>query len=166
MKPDRERRKKQLINEIGIPLLEQAVADIGEYEHSLPHLVEGKLFAILEKLDETLDPSVLLPLLNVPDEVRPHFEDALKKRLMLCHRPGRPPIPSYLPMPETEATTQLAATFVRYLKAHGAPEDAAIELMALVYELKPNKLFDVVSGKSSSVRNLKARRARAREPVE
>jgi hypothetical protein len=158
---------KELIDEIGKPLLKQAQTDIGAHLKSQTYLVEAKWVAILEKLDETMDPSVLLPLLKVPEKVRPHFEDALKKRLMLCHRPGQgQTTPSYLPMSLTEATTRLAATFVRYLKAHGVSEDKAIELMALVYELEPDKLRDVVSGKASSVRNLRLRRARAREAAE
>ena len=68
----------------------------------------------------------------------------------------------------TEATARLAATFVRYLKAHGVPEDKAVEYMTLVYpEVTPNKLRAVVSSRASSVRNLNARRrAKARGTAE
>src|SRR5262249_3735063 len=118
MKPeDKRRRIKQLIEEIGKPLVDQAFAEIGTLEASRPLDVEGKWVAILEKLDETLDSSVLLPLLKVPAKVRPHFEDALKRRLMLCHRPGQGrTTPSYLPMSLTEARTRLAAAFCSLLQ--------------------------------------------------
>jgi hypothetical protein len=183
---DKRRRIKQVVDEIGKPLLEKAIADIDAYLKSQTCIVEEKWAVLLDKLYETedlsilvpllkvpdemrphlaatKDPSVLPPLLDVPDDVRPHFEEALKSR-----RQGRPSIPSYLPMSLTDATAELAATFVRYLKVHGKPEDQAIELMTLIYdEVTPNKLRDVLSGKSSSVRSLKKRRrARARETVE
>jgi hypothetical protein len=165
--PEVKQRINQLVDEIGRPLWDQAVAEIGAHEASRDVDVEAKWFAILEKLDETKDPSVLLPLLNVPDEVRPHFRDALEKRLMLCHRTGHgKTIPSYLPMSLTEATARLLATYVRYLKGHGVSEDKAVELMALVHDPDddklPDKLRDINSGKVSSARNQRARRARAR----
>ncbi len=163
MKPeDKSRRLKQLIDEIGWPLVEQARAEIGAHEASRDVEVEGKWVAILEKLDETLDPAVLLPLLNVPDEVRRHFKDALEKRLMLCHRPGRPAIPSYLPMSLTAARKRLAATFIRYFKYHGVPKDKAVELTTLMFDDLPQNLRNV----GSAVRNLRLRRTKARGAAE
>jgi hypothetical protein len=153
-------RIQQLVAEIGRPLLERAQAAIGAELALETYTLEDKWAAILQKLDE-LDPSVLLPLLKVPKRVMPHFEDALTKRLTLCHRRGgRPATPSYMPMPLSEATTRLAARFVHYLVTHGAPKDKTVELLALVYELPPNKLSDaIIPGKRSALRNLHARRA-------
>ena len=169
MKPeDKSRRIKQLIDEIGRPLVEQAWAEclvekrIGAVPWALAEIEdhfdseEAKWRTILWQLDETKDPSVLLPLLNVPDEVKPHFEDALKRRLMLCPRSGRPATPSYNQMSQTEARKRVAAMVVRYFKDHGVQKDKAVELTTLMFDGLPPKV-------GSSVRNLKARRrARAR----
>jgi hypothetical protein len=169
MKRDVEQRKKQLIEVIGKWRLEKAAAFIKAYEDTASHIVEEhKWYAILKALDKTKDPSVLLPLLKVPAKVRPQFEDALKRRLMLCHRPGQGnTIPSYLPMSEPEAVARYAARYVGYLVALGAPKDEAIEYTTLIFEeVTDDKLRDVLLDKDSSVRNLKARRARARGTAE
>jgi hypothetical protein len=153
---DRQARINQLVLEIGLPLMEEMLAAL-RVELSAPCLVEGKWVAILMKLDAG-DLMALLPLLNVPEEVRPHFEDAFK-RLKLKRRKGRPPIPSYMPMAENEAAADLAAWIVRYLTARGAPEDKASEYMSLIYKVPPSKLEAVLKGKASGVRNLRKRRA-------
>jgi hypothetical protein len=155
----RQTRIQQLIDEIGRPLLRQAYAALKAEADAATYLLDDKSYAILEQLDETLDPMVLLPLLNVPKKVRRHFEDAFKRLKLSRRRQGRPPVPSYKPVGD-EAIPRLAARFVRYLTTHGAPEDKAIELATLIYdEVPPSKLRAVLAGKASAVRNLRARRS-------
>src|ERR1700745_876630 len=48
------------------------------------------LLDLLDRIDHTKEPSLLLPLLKIPPEVRPHFED-LFKSLVFKSRSRRTP---------------------------------------------------------------------------
>jgi hypothetical protein len=155
-----DNRIQQLIQEIGPELLKQAVETERAEERLRTYILPAKWFRILERLDKTMDPAVLLPLLNVPPKVLPHFEEALAKRLKLCRRTeGHPPVPSYLPVAQKEAEAWQAGNLVQHLVSQGAPQDKAVELMALMCNIPRTKLEAVLAGKASGLRNLRARRA-------
>jgi hypothetical protein len=161
---DKIGRQQQLISEIGRPLLEQAFdtlkAEIDAGIEAGDYPLEAKWFAILEQLDAG-NPMVLLPLLNVPKEVKPHFEDAFRRLKLSKKGQRRPPIPSYRPVSLQEAKATQAARLVSELVQLGANEEKSIELASLLYKGVPSrtKLKAVLKGKASGVRNLRARRA-------
>jgi len=157
-------RQRQLIAEIGRPLLDQALdtlqaeIDAGIEAGDYPL---GEWFSILEQLDAG-NPMVLLPLLNVPEEVKPHFEDAFRRLKLIKKGQRRPPIPSYRLASVPEAKATQAARLVSELVELGANEEKSIELVSLLYKGVPTrtKLEAVLKGKASGVRNLRAARAR------
>src|SRR5262249_25586223 len=120
----------------------------------------SKWTAILEQLDAG-NPMVLLDLLNVPEEIKPHFEDAFRRLKLSKKGQRRPPIPSYRPVALSEASAVQAARLVSELVQLGANEEKSIELASLLYKgvPSPSKLRAVLAGKASGVRNLRKRRA-------
>ena len=94
-------------------------------------------FQLLEKLDRTKDPALLLPLLNVPDHVRPHFEDMLARRYRLHYRPHQgKTLPSYLPMSLTAADVELGAWLVQHLKVKGLTEQETEKVKQFIIDVK------------------------------
>jgi hypothetical protein len=110
-------------------------------------------FQLLQKLDQTKDLTLLLPLLNVPDFVRPHLEELLRGR----H--GRA-VPSYLPMSEKSAAIELMADFVRAFKDEGG-SDKEVEFITakLANGIDRRQLNDALTGKRSALRSQAQRRA-------
>jgi hypothetical protein len=151
-------RIEQLLDEIGRTLVHQTVDTI-RAENPADSYPLAKWYPILEQLDAG-DLMPLLPLLNVPEEVKPHFKQAFKRLKASRREQGRPPVPSYMPMAPNEANAIQAAEFVNRLKEGGADKEKATELMSLMLQIPITKLRAVLDGKASGARNLRARRAR------
>jgi hypothetical protein len=114
---------------------------------------------LLEKLDQTKDPSLLLPLLDVPDHVRPHFEEMLGKRLKLRCRTGHGrSVPSYHAYTEALAGVELAVEFMRRLRAAGVAKEDRTKIASWL-DVDQNRLSDALKGNLSAERRQRARRA-------
>jgi hypothetical protein len=153
-------RQRQLIAEIGRPLLDQAFDTLKAEIDAGPYPLDAKWFALLERLDAG-DPMVLLPYLNVPDEIRAHIEDVFRDRKLSRQGQKRPPIPTFRPVSLKEAKATQAARLVSELVELGANEEKSIELVSLLYKGVPtrSKIRALPKGESSAARNLQARRA-------
>jgi hypothetical protein len=125
---------------------------------------------LLEELDKTGDTSLLMPLLDLPnDYVRHHFEDLLCRRRMLKYRKnqGRT-LPSYNPMPPKEEAKTVLVDMVRFLIAGGVSENEALDAAAwyargknIATKQTPEArdvLAEALYGRDSVLRGLKKRR--------
>jgi len=161
----RRQRIDQLRDEIGEPLIDEAVREVGAAVHSdisaKQHskiLLEEQYVAVLDALRERKNPTELLPWLNVPDDVKPYFEDVLKRFRLVYRRGQGKTVPKYMPMSLFEAKARTARWLADYLIGRGVNEDKAIELFALVNNLTSDKVRNAY--RSSAQRNLAARRRR------
>jgi hypothetical protein len=114
------------------------------------------LIDLLDEIDRTLDPKLLLPLLNVPPEALPHFED-LFERLNLKRSRKNNRTPSYQ---RTEQQIKLEhAKWRVMMRPRGKTQAQAIAEVAQSEGIDKKTLERVIQGQHSSLRR-QARRSR------
>jgi len=107
-------------------------------------------FELLKELDKTRDPSLLLPLLNVPDDVREHFKQVLSAhRMIRRHGQGRTKF-GYIASTEKEIRVHLAAEFVRYLRDAGVSKNDRDEFIR-EFDVAPELFRPKKGGESTFV---------------
>lgn len=113
------------------------------------------LIDLLDEIDRTLEPKLLLPLLNVPPEALPHFEDLFERLTFKPTRKNRRP-PSYQ---RTEQQLKLeGAKFHVAMRPRGKTQAQAIAEEAKSEGIDEKTLERVVQGQHSSLRR-QARRS-------
>ena len=112
------------------------------------------LLDLLDQIDNTKNPRLLLPLLNIPPEVRPHFED-LFDRLVFVQRKVRKRrnrrTPSYRPNDHQQKL--LGALWGVRNRRPGVTKDQAIAEQVQFWGITESALTKAVEGKHTSLRH-------------
>jgi hypothetical protein len=107
---------------------------------------------LLDNLDQTKDPMLLLPYLNVPEEMRPHFEDLFTR---LKFKSVNKRTPSYQ-LTDKLQRVWIAVDQVRSSWRRGVPRDDAITKAAHDYRLDRTALVSALEGISPRLRTLRS----------
>jgi hypothetical protein len=107
---------------------------------------------LLEKLDNTRDPRLLLPYLKVPEAVRPHLED-LFERLEFKTRKGRraDAKKSYRPSDDL-IRLKMARDAFRAARRRGRPREEAITEVIQQWQVKREGLEAAIRNKHTRLR--------------
>jgi len=106
------------------------------------------LLDLLDQIDETKEPRLLLPLLNLPPEVRPHFVD-LFERLEFKSRSRK--TPSYRPSDAQQKL--LGALYDVKNRGRGVTRAQAIADAAGIWGISESALKLAVKGQHTSLRH-------------
>jgi hypothetical protein len=106
--------------------------------------------AIME-VDETLDPTHLLPLLKecAPPKVYPYLEDLLRRH-RFSRRGGRPRLPNYVLKSKQEFQIIVAVELIRDSISEGMDQEAAIEDASKRFRIPHTTLENALLGKRGS----------------
>jgi hypothetical protein len=118
----------------------------------LPDLPD-EYITLLDKLDHTRDPRLLLPYLKVPEAVRPHFAD-LFERLAFKSRSRK--LPSYQ-RTDKQKRLLMAVEAVRRERRRGVFRADAIAKAQRNYGVAADTIGAALSGKHYSFRKATAR---------
>ena len=113
-----------------------------------------ELLDLLDQIDETKEPRLLLPLLNLPPEVRPHFEDLFDRLVLVervVHKRRGRRTPSY--RPNDHQSKLLGALWGVKNRSPGVTKAQAIAEQAQFWGLTENALKRAVEGRHTSLRH-------------
>jgi hypothetical protein len=114
---------------------------------------------LLEVIDSTKDPRLLLHLLKVPDPVRRHFEDLFERLEFKTREKRRSRAQKSYKPTDYQIRLMLAVSQV-VNRARGVVRATAITEAAAQYELEADKLTLAVAGHHASTRRSKVSRSR------
>jgi hypothetical protein len=103
---------------------------------------------LLDRLDQTKDPSHLLPYLDIPEEMRPHFEDLFQRHKLksISRKPPSYQLSDYL------QRLWIAVDHVKSAVRRHEPRDDAIAKAAKDYRVDHRALTSALLGKHRPLR--------------
>ena len=163
-----------------VPMFDEFDKVLREGDYPLEEKYDGEhsYLWLLEELEKTKDPSLLLPLLKLPEKVLPHFQDLLGKRRLIGRKEeGNNALSRYKPAQESDIVMTIMANLVRILKVKDVPEEEALDFIAAEFlpDCRRDFGYDAsfnrhmleleLNGKRSARRNMKKRRATKKKPA-
>jgi hypothetical protein len=110
-------------------------------------MATNEYFNLLDNLDQTKDPSLLLPYLNIPNEMRPHFEELFTRlKFKSVNRK-----PSSYQLTGKLQRVWLALDQVRSAMLRGVSRDDAIAKAAKGFRIDRTALVSALEGRHRSL---------------
>jgi hypothetical protein len=111
---------------------------------------------LLDQLDNTREPRLLLPLLNIPPEARPHFEDLFDRLVFKLRNKESRRTPSYRPSKQQQKLS--GALWEVDNRPRTVTKDKAIEAAARSWGINKTALALAAKGQHTSFRRRRGRR--------